>query len=148
MKSKIAMVILPLLIAGCASPTVVRERQAGDENLSCDELVLAMSEASRFEENARKDRGVTGTNVAAAIFFWPGLLGTYANTEEAISAAKDRQEYLEELYIRKGCSAGSGGSSPSTGDVAAQLRELREMFDEGLLTQEEYDAARARVLGL
>jgi len=140
--------IFSLFIAGCASPTVVNERQAGDENLTCDQLISAMRETARFEEEAREDRGVTGTNVAAAVFFLPGLLGTYANTEEAINAAEDRQEYLNELYTLKNCNSASQDSSNPNGDLAGQLRELRSLFDEGLLTQEEYDAARARVLGL
>ncbi len=139
------MVVFSFFLAGCASPTVVTERQAGDENLSCNELILALQEAADFEQDARGDRGVTGTNVAAAVFFWPGLLGTYANTEQAIDAARDRQEYLNVLYDQKSCSSATQNASS---DVAGQLRELRSMFDEGLLTQEEYDAARSRVLGL
>lgn len=93
-------ILVPILF-GCASPTVVTERQAGDENLSCDQLILAMREAQQFEEDARDERGVTGTNVAAAVFFWPGLLGTYANSADAIDAARDRQEYLNDLYTQK-----------------------------------------------
>ncbi len=124
------------------------ERQVGDENLTCDELVLAMREAARFEEDARQDRGVTGTNVAAAVFFWPGLIGTYANTEEAMDAARDRQEYLSDLYSQKNCSAASRNASNSEGNLADQLLELQSALETGLITQEEYDAARARVLGL
>jgi hypothetical protein len=71
--------------------------------MSCSQLKAAYAEAQDFEAKARKERGVTGTNVAAAIFFWPAMLGTYKNTEEAIEAAKDRQKHLEKLGAEKGC---------------------------------------------
>ena len=134
-------------LIGCASPTVVTARQAGDENLSCEQLIAASAEARQFEQNARSERGVTGTNAAAAVFFWPGLIGTYANTAEAIDAARDRQVFLNTLYSQKGCSEPQQPSGASS-DIASQLRELRAMYEEGLLSDEEYSAARTRALGL
>jgi hypothetical protein len=44
---------------------------------------------------------VTGTNVAAAVFFWPALIATYANTEDAVNAAKDRQKNLAKIADEK-----------------------------------------------
>lgn len=88
---------------GCATPTVVQSKQSGDAGLNCEQLRSAFAEAQEFESKARKERGVTGTNVAAAIFFWPAMLGTYKNTEEAIEAAKDRQKNLEKLGEAKNC---------------------------------------------
>ena len=60
----------------------------------CNQLIAATEEAKRFEEDGREERTVTGTNVAAALFWWPGLVATYINTDDAIDAAKDRQEHL------------------------------------------------------
>ncbi len=145
-KLLLVTVVCAIAVAGCASPTVVTERQAGDENLSCEQLLAASQEAQQFEQEARSERGVTGTNAAAVVFFWPGLIGTYANTAEAIDAARARQTHLTNWYSEKGCNA-SQSSGPSS-DIANQLRELRSMFEEGLLTEEEYNAARTRALGL
>ena len=92
------------LLAGCASPTVVQSRKAADGDLSCDQLKDQITEAEDFEAKARKERGVTGTNVVAAILFWPALLGTYKNTEDAIDAAKERQKNLYVIAKRKSCS--------------------------------------------
>ena len=39
----------------------------------------------------------------AAILFWPAMLGTYKNTEDAIEAAKDRQRHLEKIAASKKC---------------------------------------------
>ena len=136
-------ITVSLVLIACASPTVVTERQAGDQNLSCSALVAAIQEAE--EDEAREDRGVTGTNAAAVVFVWPGLLGTYANTEAARDAAQDRQEHLIGIYGQNNCGSATGSSD---GDITNQLRELRSMFDEGLITGEEYNAARARFLGI
>ena len=92
-----------LMLSACATPTVVDAEQAGDMQLSCGQLLAQIEEAEEFEERAREDRGVNGTNVAAAVFFPLGLVGTYLNTEEAIEAAEDRREHLTEIYENKGC---------------------------------------------
>lgn len=90
-------------LSGCATPEVVQSKQVGDSEKSCDQLRSAYVEAQEFEAKARKERTVTGRNVAAALFFWPALIGTYSNTEEAINAAKDRQRHLEKLAEEKRC---------------------------------------------
>lgn len=92
-----------VLLSGCATPTVVQSKQVTDNQLSCAQIKSQIAEAKEFEEKARKERRVTGKNVAAAVLFWPALLGTYSNTEEAINAAKDRQEHLVNLYNAKRC---------------------------------------------
>lgn len=98
-----ASLALVALLSACASPTVVQTKQTNDSELSCDQLKLAYAEALEFETKARKERGVTGTNVAAALFFWPAMIGTYKNTEEAIEAAKERQRHLEKIADGKQC---------------------------------------------
>lgn len=92
-----------LLLSACATPQVAQIKKVGDSDLSCEQISKEYEDAQDLETAARKDRTVTGTNVAAAIFFWPLLLGTYANTEEAINAAKDRQRRLEKIATEKGC---------------------------------------------
>ena len=100
-----ALAVTTAFLAGCASPTVVESKQANDRTLSCEALKSAYTEAKDFESKARKERGVTGTNVAAAIFFWPAMIGTYKNTEDAIEAAKERQKHIEAIAAEKKCPA-------------------------------------------
>lgn len=91
------------LLGACANPEVVSKRQTGDTALTCDEIKKEIAETENFEEEARREKGVTGTNVAAGLLFWPALLVTYNNVGEAVDAAKDRREYLFELGNEKGC---------------------------------------------
>lgn len=136
--------LLITLVAACASPDVLDVKQVTDENLSCEQIIVAMEEAKEFEADARDERTVTGTNVAAAIFFWPGLAATYVNTEEAIDAAKDRRKHLEKIYETKNCSTGKGSGAP----IRKQLEELKDLFDGGLISKQEYESARKKIMGL
>lgn len=92
-----------LAAAACATPKVVDEQKVGDEALSCEQLAAEIEQAQRYEEEARDERGVTGTNVAAALFFWPALLVTASNTQDAIDAAEERQDHLAALLRARGC---------------------------------------------
>lgn len=143
MKKSIFCIVLVSVLSGCASPTVIEERQLGDQSLTCDQLVEATEEARKFEKDARGERGVTGTNVASTIFFWPGLIATYSNTEDAIDAAQERQRYLAKLYDKQGCD-----TSKKSDSVAKELERLRQMFSDGLISEEEFQAAKKKVLGI
>ena len=91
-------------LTACATLEVIDAKQMGDDKLSCKQLAAEIQEASEFERKAQKEKGVTGTNVAAAVIFWPAIIGTYANANEAIKAAKERKEHLVDLSTKKGCS--------------------------------------------
>lgn len=92
-------------LVACASPEVVEVNKIGDDQLTCSQLKDQIAEADNFERKARAERGVTGTNVAAAVLFFPALLVTYANTDEAIDAARDRKQKLVRLAEKKNCRA-------------------------------------------
>ena len=102
MKKLATFFVIVAFLSGCATPHVVDEKKMSDKDLSCGSLVQEISEAKRFEREAREEKGVTGTNVVAAVFFWPAIVGTYSNANDAIEAAKDRQHHLEALHKEKG----------------------------------------------
>lgn len=59
------------LLSACATPTVVETKQVGDASLSCSQIKDELEMADKYLKDARKERTVTGTNVAAAIFSGP-----------------------------------------------------------------------------
>ena len=143
-----ALSLICLFLAGCASPNIVEERQVGDEILSCSEIKEQIEDAKRFEDKARDEKGVTGTNVAAAILFWPALLVTYDNVGDAVDAATERKRHLHSLYTKKNCNAIASGENSATGTLHDKLVELSDLYKQGVLTEEEYGAAKHKVLGL
>lgn len=92
-----------LILSACATPHVVETRKTTDTQLSCVQLKAEIEESKNFEKKARDERKVNSKNVAAAVLFWPALVATYSNTEEAINAAKERQANLVDIYQKKGC---------------------------------------------
>lgn len=98
-----APIAISIMLLGCASPEVVQVKQIGDRSLTCEQIKTAYDDAGEFEEKARRERKVTGINVAAAIFFWPALIATYSNTDDAITAARDRQKNLTKIAEEKNC---------------------------------------------
>jgi hypothetical protein len=92
-----------LLLSACSNPEVISERQAGDTSLSCSQLTAEIRIAEDFKDDARDKKGMTGTNVAAGLFFWPALLVTYNNVGEAVDAAEDRIDNLLDIGKEKGC---------------------------------------------
>jgi len=103
LKHVLSTVAAASLLAACATPEVVEVHKAGDNQLSCQQIAEQIREAEKFEKAARDERKVTSKNVAAAVFFWPALIGTYANTEEAINAAKERKAKMTKLFESKNC---------------------------------------------
>lgn len=100
---KIAVIASLAILVGCASPTVVQTTQPGDEELSCGQLKNEFAEANRFIKEANDEKGWSGGNVARGLLFWPAILGTYSNANEAIAAAETRKVNLMNIMRNKKC---------------------------------------------
>lgn len=139
-----------LVLSGCATPHVVETTRVTDSNLSCAQLEVEMKDADRFRNDAQKEKGMTGTNVAAALLFLPAMIGTYSNANEAIAAADSRKVYLMNIYNTKKCSEmGQASGKPvleTFQTPEARLKSLKAMLDQKLITQSEYDDRRAKIV--
>jgi hypothetical protein len=148
--SKAALVVL---LSGCATPHVVKSVQTADTALTCRQLETEMADADRFREAANKEKGMSGTNIVAALFFWPAILGTYSNANEAMAAADTRKAHLTGIHLQKKCTEKESTAMPVA--IAApiskssdqKLVELKSFFEKNLITKEEYDAKRAKIIG-
>lgn len=89
-------------LAGCASPTVVQSVKPGDTGLSCSQLQNEYSDAEKLRKSAEDEKGVTGGNTAR-LLFWPAIIGTYMNANEAIAAADNRKVHLSNIMNQKNC---------------------------------------------
>jgi hypothetical protein len=96
-----------LLLSGCAYSVAVERVQVRDHTLRCDQIRAELQEADRFRQAAEANKGVKAANTAAVLLFWPALITTYADANEAIRAADERKAHLIKLYDEKHC-----GSSP------------------------------------
>jgi hypothetical protein len=90
-------------LAGCATPTVTQVVKPGDTGLSCAQIQNEYSDVQRLKKEADAEKAVTGGNVVRAIFFWPAIIGTAMNANEAIAAADNRTVHLSNLMIQQKC---------------------------------------------
>ena len=91
------------LLAGCATPTVTQVVKPGDAGLTCAQMQNEYSDVQRLKKEADAEKTVTGGNVVRAIFFWPAIIGTAMNANEAIAAADNRSVHLSNLMSQIKC---------------------------------------------
>ena len=92
-----------LLLNGCATSQKIQVVQAGDNKMSCEELTEDLEKLDAAEVAIEDKKGATGTNVAATLFWLPGLAYTYYDAGQALKAVRDRRSHLTELYNDKDC---------------------------------------------
>lgn len=155
-----ALVILgSTILSSCATPTVVQAVKPGDNGLSCAQLQNEYVDAERFRSEADKEKTVTGGNVVRALFFWPAILGTAANANEAIAAADTRKVHLANQMNQKNCTiptyfpvvdpAATGSAQPSADTSQTKegkLLELKRLFDANLISKATYEAQQKTIL--
>ncbi len=93
---------LVTLLSACATPTVTQVTKAGDSGLSCSQLLNEYSDTDRLKKEAEGEKGVTGGNTLR-LLFWPAIIGTYMNANEAISATENRKVHLLNIMTQQKC---------------------------------------------
>ncbi len=92
------------LLSGCATSQKVQVVQMGDDKLSCDKIRNELAQLDKADAEVNGKKGATGTNVAAALFFWPALAYTYIDAKDANKAISDRRSHLTAIGNKKNCS--------------------------------------------
>ena len=103
MKKVYITMLIAIFISACASPQVVKKYQSGDDSLSCQQLDREIERTDQVISDAKSERGLTGTNVAATLFWLPGLAATWINVNDAIEAGNERINHLQNLKYKKDC---------------------------------------------
>ena len=100
----ISYTFLVLFLNACATPHVVNVIGPNDNTLSCSQLDTEITIASKYKRDAKKEKGTgTPTNIGAILFWWPGLLATQMNANDAIRATDERINHLSRLKSKKNC---------------------------------------------
>jgi len=136
----------------CAKPTVVNVVLPKDETLNCRELEDEIAETQKMKKDAEYAKQSTGGNVARTMLFWPALARTFHNADVAIQAANDRNFHLIKIMKKKNCkgvdiiNAEIQKTNISDDNIANQLKAIKEMYESGDLTKEEYEKAKKKIL--
>jgi len=152
-KSEIFFILMLFFLASCAKPTVVDIIQPNDDELSCEELKDEIAESQKVKEEAEFSKD-SGGNMARLILFWPAWARSLHNTDEAILAANNRKHHLIKTMKKINCEDADmfkakikdTNSTSSQNNIAEQLKILKELYDSGDLTKEEYTKAKEKVI--
>lgn len=95
------MVLGLTLLAGCATSPKIQPVCVGDNQLTKEQLVAEIQKLDYEQQKIDNKKGVTGTNVASALFWLPGLCYTYYDAGEATRLIQQRRSHLTTLYNQK-----------------------------------------------
>ncbi len=132
--------------AGSATHDVVSTHQANDDALSCREINSEMTKAQMVIDGVNKDKeDLTAADITDGILWFPfNLIAKHGNYKSAIEAADRRITHLSDLRKERNCPVmahDDGGSDP-----VSQLAKLQELYSNGALTEDEYTAAKKKLL--
>jgi hypothetical protein len=92
-----------LALAACATSSKIQAVQSGDDKLSCQAIDGELRKLDASLADIDNKKGVTGTNVASALFWLPGLAYTYYDAGEASRLIYERRSHLSALRNDKDC---------------------------------------------
>ena len=154
---KVLIILLSLFFLNfCAKPTVVEVSQPTDEKLNCEELKDEIADAQKVKRDAEYSKD-TGGQMTRALLFWPAWAQSLHNADKAIQAANDRTFHLIKIMKAKNCRNvdavnakvfSQDANNKNKNNIAEQLKILKELYDSGDLTEEEFKEAKSRVLKL
>ena len=148
-------ILVFVFLYSCAKPTVVEVVQPGDDLLDCSELKQQIEETNKIKEEAEFSKG-SGGNFARAILFWPAWAQSLNNADDAMIAANNRSFHLIKLMRKKNCSGADElkaklidkpiKENVSESNLADQLKTLKELYEDGHLSDEEYTKAKKKII--
>ena len=158
MKKFLGIIVLGLsliILNSCAKPTVVNVVLPEDKNLNCEQLETSITDAQEFRRKAIGVTGNTPQNQARGMLFWPSLMVTYLNAHEAIVAANERSVNLINLMLDNNCNNSEKvlkrvSSTPrlqTLKDLSQTYRDLKELYESGALTDDEFGREKKQILG-
>ena len=148
---KILIIFTIFFLSSCANPTVVEVVQQKDDKLNCEELKDEIAEAQKIKEEAEYSKD-TGGNMARLIVFWPAWAASLHNADEAVLAANNRKFHLIRLMKKKNCkdtekfNASIKDDELNKTNIGDQLKILKELYDSGDLTKDEYIKAKKKII--
>lgn len=145
--------------AGSASHKVVSSHEAADNERSCRQLDAEIIKTQVIIDGVNNDKDdISGADVVDGLLWFPfNLIAKSENYKNALDAADKRIARLEDLREKQDCQIAIAGSQESTtpqyaslselsGSLSQELGELNELYKSGALTDEEYKAAKLKVL--
>lgn len=142
-----------LLIVGCGGRVAdpVPEYKPGDDDMSCDALKTEMAHIESQVDALLPQSKKTGKNVAlgaAGLFLiFPWFFMDLGDAEKAeIKAYNERYLALEKLFQDKCTNGGEQNEIAPETTAKSRLESLRQLLDDDLISEDEYQERRTKIL--
>jgi len=93
-----------LTVSACSHTEKVATVKPTDSAMSCADITKEFADLDTVMKEAKKNKGASGANIAAAVFFWPAAVGNYMDAKDSEELVAERREKLAEMGTAKGCS--------------------------------------------
>ena len=77
-----------------------------------------------------------------------GTAGAVRHRQDQKYAAQDQAQYDEQMAAQQQAYAQQAPAEPAPPDYAAELAQLAQLKDQGILTEEEFEAKKKQILGI
>jgi hypothetical protein len=93
-------------------------------------------------------RGPGLVRAAATTAVVAGTAGAVRHRQDQKYAAQDQQAYDEQVAAQQAAAPAAPAAAPAAPDYAAELAQLAQLKDQGILTEEEFEAKKKQILGI
>jgi hypothetical protein len=145
--TKLFLLLLAFTICGCATKRYGRLQpltSAERSEYTCRDIKLEISKLESFEKQVDEVGSFDGKTVLG--FLGDFGIGKGMEKKAALKTAQERKEQLNELVDEKKCDSSLKIRSEGSEDVYGQLKKLKELLDTKIITQEEFDAQKKKIL--
>lgn len=142
-------IVILTACAGSASHKIVQTDPVADQNLSCKQADDEIARAQAVINGVNDDKNdVSGSDVMDGILYFPfNLIAKNSNYNNALTAANQRIVSLKTMKQEKSCPVNTEQVA-SSDDLSKKINELNKMYEEKLITEEEYKQSKLKLLGL
>jgi hypothetical protein len=153
MMKTILTVTLLALLSGCANrPETIRASYVSHERFvgqDCGALLVKLTDSRRELDRVSRLQNEKANTDAVGVF----LLGVpfsklSGDHEGEVARLKGEVEAVETAQVKSGCFSNPSTQLPQPGltPVQTRLEEARRMYNSGLITVDEYERLRKRIL--
>ena len=101
LKLSAMVVTLLMFVAACSTSPKTQVVQLGDNSMSKEQIIAEMAKLDNMQKEVESKKGMTGTNIASVLLWWPGIAYTYYDAAEANKLIQERRSHLMSIYNRK-----------------------------------------------
>lgn len=93
-------------------------------------------------------RGPSLVRAAATTAVVAGTAGAVSHRQQEKYAAKDQAAYDQQMAAEQAAQAQAAPAAPAVPDYQAELEQLAQLKNQGILSEEEFQAKKKQILGI